>query len=104
MAAGEYVNASRFDHDRRPGGDRRRDQRDRPVRDQPLAYVRNLLGIDPDGVVHIAGRLLDEADGPVLKTRLQGFHGQPIALPCRSGDRPDPVRLQTRFDLFVAAA
>ncbi len=69
-----------------------------------LAYDRNLLGIDPAGVVHIAGRLLGEVDGPMLKTGLQGFHGQPIALPRRPGDRPDPVRLKTRFDLFVAAA
>ena len=69
-----------------------------------LAYDRNLLGIDPEGVVHIAGRLLNEVDGPMLTTGLQGFHGHPIALPRRPADRPDPVRLQTRFDQFVAAA
>lgn len=66
-----------------------------------LAYDRNLLGIDPAGVVHIAGRLLNEVDGPMLTTGLQGFHGHPITVPRR---RPDPVRLQTRFDQFVAAA
>nr|MDQ3611228.1 HNH endonuclease [Actinomycetota bacterium] len=46
-----------------------------------LAYDRNLLGIDPDGVVHIAARLLREIDGPMLRTGLQGFHGTSIALP-----------------------
>ena len=40
-----------------------------------LAFDRNLLGIDPEGVVHIAGRLLREIDGPMLRTGLQGFHG-----------------------------
>jgi putative restriction endonuclease len=69
-----------------------------------LAYDRNLLGIDPAGVVHIAGRLLNEVDGPMLTAGLQGFHGKPIAVPRRPADRPDPVRLQTRFDLFVSAA
>lgn len=69
-----------------------------------LAYDRNLLGIDPIGVVHIAGRLLNEIDGPMLTTGLQGFHGQPIAVSRRPVDRPDPVQLQTRFDQFVAAA
>jgi putative restriction endonuclease len=66
-----------------------------------LPYDRNLLGIDPSGVVHIAGRLVD---GPMLTTGLQGFHGKLIGVPRRPADRPDPGRLQTRFDRFVAAA
>ncbi|MGI8558352.1 MAG: HNH endonuclease, partial [Solirubrobacteraceae bacterium] len=69
-----------------------------------LAYDRNLLGIDPAGFVHIAARLLNEIDGPMLTTGLQGFHGRPIAVPRRPADHPDPVRLQMRFDQFVAAA
>lgn len=69
-----------------------------------LAYDRNLMGIDPEGVVHIAGRLLTEVDGPMLKTGLQGFHGAPISVPQRPVDRPDPVRLQARFEQFISAA
>jgi putative restriction endonuclease len=69
-----------------------------------LAFDRNLLGIDPDGIVHIAGRVLRESDGPMLRTGLQGFHGAHIALPRRPEQRPDTVRLQTRFDRFVRAA
>jgi putative restriction endonuclease len=69
-----------------------------------LAFDRNLLGIDPTGVVHISDRLLREIDGPMLKTGLQGFHGAPIALPRRPEDRPDPARLETRFERFVRAA
>jgi putative restriction endonuclease len=69
-----------------------------------LAFDRNLLGIDPDGVVHIAHRLLREIDGPMLRVGLQGFHGERIAQPRRPEDRPDAVRLETRFNRFVRAA
>jgi putative restriction endonuclease len=69
-----------------------------------LAYDRNLLGIDPDGVVHIARRLLDERDGPMLLEGLQGFHRSPIHLPARTADRPDPTRLEARFERFAAAS
>jgi putative restriction endonuclease len=69
-----------------------------------LAFDRNLLGIDPDGVVHIAGRLLREIDGPMLRAGLQGFHGEQIALPRRPHERPDTARLQTRFERFIRAA
>jgi putative restriction endonuclease len=69
-----------------------------------LAFDRNLLGIDPDGVVHIANRLRREIDGPMLRTGLQGFHGSRITMPRRPEDRPDAMRLETRFDRFVRAA
>ena len=69
-----------------------------------LAFDRNLLGIDPGGVVHIADRLLREVDAPMLRTGLQGFHGEAIAVPRRPTDRPDPQRLQSRFERFLAAA
>jgi putative restriction endonuclease len=68
-----------------------------------LAFDRNVLGIDPDGVVHIARRLLEETDGPMLRTGLQGFHGHVISLPRRPEDRPDPVRLEARFERFERA-
>jgi putative restriction endonuclease len=69
-----------------------------------LAFDRNVLGIDPDGVVHIARRLLEETDGPMLRTGLQGFHGAPIALPRKPEDRPDRTRLEARFTRFTRAA
>jgi putative restriction endonuclease len=68
-----------------------------------LAYDRNLMGIDPDGVVHIAPRLRRERDGPMLREGLQGFHGAAIILPMRVEDRPDPVRLERRFQTFETA-
>ena len=69
-----------------------------------LAFDRNLLGIDPGGVVYIADRLLREIDGPMLRTGLQGFHGEAISQPRRPADRPDPTRLASRFERFVSAA
>jgi putative restriction endonuclease len=62
------------------------------------------MGIDPDGVVHIAQRLLNEIDGPMLQSGLQGFHGTPILQPRRNEDRPDPERLEVRFAQFEAVA
>lgn len=69
-----------------------------------LAYDRNLMGIDPDGVVHIARRLLDEVDGPMLRAGLQEFHGASIIQPRRSDERPDPERLGARFAEFGRVA
>jgi putative restriction endonuclease len=69
-----------------------------------LAYDRNLLGIDPEGVVHIAKRLLAERDGPMLREGLQGFHGAAIQQPSDVTDRPDPVRLGLRFERFTAGS
>jgi putative restriction endonuclease len=69
-----------------------------------LAYDRNLLGIDPDGVVHIAKRLLNERDGPMLREGLQGFHERPIQQPRDVIERPDPARLELRFARFVAGS
>ncbi|WP_372791128.1 HNH endonuclease [Paraconexibacter sp.] len=69
-----------------------------------LAYDRNLLGIDPDGVVHIHTRLLNEIDGPMLKNGLQHFHGAHILQPSRVSERPDRERLAARFETFLDVA
>jgi len=68
------------------------------------AYDRNLLGIDPAGGVHIGARLLEEVDGPMLKAGLQGFHGAEITQPRAVEVRPDPERLEIRYEEFLAAA
>ena len=69
-----------------------------------LAYDRNLMGIDPRGIVHISQRLLSDTDGPMLKQGLQGFHGAEILQPKRTDERPDPERLGIRFTLFREVA
>jgi len=68
-----------------------------------LAYDRNVMGIDPTGVVHIAGRLLRAIDGPMLSSGLQAFHGEHIELPRHAVQRPDPHRLEIRYEQFKAA-
>lgn len=69
-----------------------------------LAYDRNLMGIDPRGVIHIQARLLAEVDGPMLANGLQHFHGARIEHPRRRADQPDPDRLDVRFQRFREAA
>jgi putative restriction endonuclease len=69
-----------------------------------LAYDRNLLGIDPGGVVHIAKRVRDERDGPMLRAGIQGFHGAAILKPRQRADHPDPERLEKRFSVFESSA
>jgi len=69
-----------------------------------LAFDRNVMGVDPTGVVHVASRVLRETDGPMLRAGLQGFHGERITTPRRPEDRPDPGRLELRFERFVRAA
>ncbi len=69
-----------------------------------LAYDRNLLGIDPTGVVHISERVRDETDGPMLREGIQSFHGAPILKPRRPADHPDPARLEKRFSAFTTLA
>jgi putative restriction endonuclease len=69
-----------------------------------LAYDRNVLGIDPEGVVHIARRVREEHDGPMLREGLQGFHGAAILRPSRTAEHPDPERLAVRFTDFRAEA
>ena len=69
-----------------------------------LAYDRNLMGIDPGGVVHISQRLLDEVDGPMLANGIQHFHGATMLKPSRADERPDPERLAIRFERFLEVA
>ena len=68
-----------------------------------LAFDRNLLGIDPEGVVHIAGRLLREIDGRCCAPASRGSTAADRRA-ARPEDRPDPDRLELRFERFVAAS
>lgn len=69
-----------------------------------LAYDRNVMGIDPRGVIHIASRLLNEIDGPMLRHGLQEFHGEAIRTPRRQADWPDPERLEARYEQYKLSA
>jgi putative restriction endonuclease len=67
------------------------------------AFDEDLVGVDPDLRVHVAPRLLDDEDGPMLDV-LKGFDGTRIDAPARKVWRPDPERLALRFARFAGAA
>lgn len=68
------------------------------------AFDTNILGIRPDHVVEIQTRVLEERDGPMLRHGLQSLHGARLMqVPRRAEDRPDPVRLEERYEQFRAA-
>jgi putative restriction endonuclease len=67
------------------------------------AFDQNLVGVSPEYTVHVAPRMLDDEDGPMLQL-LQAFHTRPIELPARRVWRPDRERLSKRFERFKAAA
>lgn len=68
------------------------------------AFDRNILGIRPDKVIEIRTDILAERDGPMLRHGLQELHGTEIVVPRRSGDRPDPERLEVRYEEFQQAS
>lgn len=67
------------------------------------AYDQNLLGISPGRVVHLNRTMLDEIDGPMLRHGLQEMHGRQIVVPRAKSERPDPDRLEVRFQQFLSA-
>jgi putative restriction endonuclease len=67
------------------------------------AYDENLIGISPEYKVAVNRGLLEETDGPMLLHGLQEMHGRRLALPRTRNERPDPERLATRYDTFLAA-
>jgi putative restriction endonuclease len=67
------------------------------------AFDQDLLGVSPDYKVHLAQRLLEDEDGPMLDV-LKRFQGEGIQLPRRTAWQPDRERLALRFERFNAAA
>ena len=67
------------------------------------AFDAHLLGIDADGIIHVAEALMAKRDGPVLEA-MKGLEGTRLAAPRRAADAPDRDRLAQRFELFRAAA
>jgi len=88
-----------------------RDERGRPEISNGLclskihhtAFDCNLVGIDPDGVVHVSERLLDQTDGPTLEG-LKASHGGRILAPRHADDRPRREYLAERFEAFKKAS
>jgi putative restriction endonuclease len=66
------------------------------------AFDQDLVGIDPRYTVHVARRLRDDEDGPMLEL-LKDAHGSVIELPAKRTWRPDHELLARRFERFAGA-
>jgi putative restriction endonuclease len=88
------------------------DARGTPVVDNGLslckihhaAFDTNILGIDPDHVVHIREDILEEIDGPMLQHGIKDMHHAKLrTLPQRKHERPNREFLGYRFEEFRSA-
>lgn len=64
------------------------------------AYERNLLGIDPDGRVHLSDLVKNTKDGPMLEHGLLKLNGATIRMPTFEAHRPNRDFLALKFDEF----
>jgi putative restriction endonuclease len=68
------------------------------------AFDRMFFAIRPDYVVEVRPSILTEVDGPMLIVGLQQIHERPIFLPRHRASRPDPERLERRYQEFRQAS
>jgi putative restriction endonuclease len=88
-----------------------RDERGRPEVPNGLslckihhaAYDANIVGVDPDYMVHVRRDVLEEHDGPMLEHGLQKMEGSRILLPRAAAKRPNREYLEERYGRFRAA-
>jgi putative restriction endonuclease len=98
------LDAAHIIGDSQPGGD--------PVVQNGLALCKihhaafdaNFLGVRPDYRVEINQALMEEVDGPMLKHGLQEMHGLSITVPRSRSSRPDPARLEVKYEEFRRAS
>jgi putative restriction endonuclease len=67
------------------------------------AFDKFFLAVRPDLSVAVRRDLLDETDGPMLRHGLQGLHDTKIIVPRNKRLRPDPTRLERRYNEFLQA-
>jgi putative restriction endonuclease len=68
------------------------------------AFDRNIIGVRPDLIVHVREDVRNEADGPVLRHGLQGFHGAKLYVPRAEPLRPNRQFLEERYERFRRSA
>jgi len=98
------LDAAHIISDSKPGGD--------PVVQNGLALCKihhaafdsNFLGITPSYEIRIKEDLMDEVDGPMLKHGLQEMNNAKIFVPRKSTSRPDPIRLEEKYEEFLTAS
>lgn len=67
------------------------------------AYDQNLLGVRPDLVVTVRPDVQRSHDGPMLLHGLQAMDGVKLVVPTERRAKPDPARLQQRYQDFLSA-
>lgn len=67
------------------------------------AYDGNYLGVRPDFVVEVRKDVIEAKDGPMLLHGLQEMAGIWLTLPRATSARPDPSRLEERYEVFRRA-
>jgi putative restriction endonuclease len=88
-----------------------RDERGRPEVPNGLclcrihhgAYDANILGVDPERLVHVRLDILEEQDGPMLRHGLQEMQGVELRVPRSRDLQPRRAYLEERFAQFQAA-
>jgi putative restriction endonuclease len=68
------------------------------------AYDINILGIDGEYTVHIREDILSERDGPMLEHGIKEMDKNQLSVPRLDSERPDPDRLEIRFQTFTSQA
>ncbi len=64
------------------------------------AFDAGIIGIDPDGVVHVSEEAMEAIDGPFLDVSLKSLRGMRIRSPSEARLQPDRDMLAERFELF----
>jgi putative restriction endonuclease len=67
------------------------------------AFDLNIIGVRPDLVIEVQERVLAETDGPMLRHGIQEMAGATLLVPKARNARPDPERLEERYEEFRAA-
>jgi putative restriction endonuclease len=68
------------------------------------AFDTNIIGVRPDLVIDVRRDVLEEHDGPMLRHGLQELAGTVLTIPRQRAAKPDPLRLEIRYDEFRRAS
>lgn len=67
------------------------------------AYDQNILGVRPDLVIEVRNDVRTDSDGSMLLHGLQEMGGVRLSVPHARRARPDPSRLELRYQEFLKA-
>lgn len=68
------------------------------------AFDGEYFGIRPNYRIVVRPDIMDEKDGPMLRHGLQAINDSKIIVPRQQHNRPDPERLDRRFNSFAESA